>query len=72
MAEIHRLNRGESEQLRIGYIASAAQQYLGRLRPYGDGRALDASERPIPGLYAAGRVTGGLEGGRPSTASTAW
>lgn len=29
MAEIRRLVRGESEQLRIGYIASAFQQYLG-------------------------------------------
>jgi DNA-binding transcriptional LysR family regulator len=29
MAEIRRLVRGESERLRIGYIASAAQAYLG-------------------------------------------
>src|ERR1700722_18561969 len=29
MAEIRRLNRGESERLRIGYIASAVQEYLG-------------------------------------------
>src|ERR1700680_3015240 len=29
MAEIRRLNRGESERLRIGYVASAVQQYLG-------------------------------------------
>jgi len=29
MAEVRRLNRGESEQLRIGYIASAVQEYLG-------------------------------------------
>jgi len=29
MAEVRRLNRGESERLRIGYIASAAQEYLG-------------------------------------------
>ena len=29
MAEVRRLNRGESEPLRIGYIASAFQQYLG-------------------------------------------
>ncbi len=28
MAEVRRLNRGESEQLRIGYIASAVQEYL--------------------------------------------
>src|SRR3984957_3120723 len=29
MAEVRRLNRGESERLLIGYIASAAQEYLG-------------------------------------------
>jgi DNA-binding transcriptional LysR family regulator len=29
MAEVRRLNRGESERLRIGYTASAAQEYLG-------------------------------------------
>src|ERR1700688_2127345 len=33
MAEVRRLNRGESERLRIGYIASAVQEYLGRLWP---------------------------------------
>jgi DNA-binding transcriptional LysR family regulator len=29
MAEVRRLGRGESERLRIGYIASAVQEYLG-------------------------------------------
>ena len=29
MAEVRRLNRGESERLRIGYMASAVQEYLG-------------------------------------------
>ncbi|MDB6079469.1 MAG: transcriptional regulator, LysR family [Akkermansiaceae bacterium] len=29
MAEVRRLNRGDDEQLRIGYIASAVQEYLG-------------------------------------------
>src|SRR6266850_1285696 len=29
MAEVRRLLRGESERLRIGYIASAVQEYLG-------------------------------------------
>jgi Transcriptional regulator len=33
MAEVRRLGRGESERLRIGYIASAAQDILGRLWP---------------------------------------
>ena len=30
-----------------------------------DSRALDAQGQPIPGLYAAGAATGGLEGGGP-------
>src|SRR5882672_3782313 len=29
MAEVRRLVRGESDRLRIGYIASAVQEYLG-------------------------------------------
>src|SRR6202021_3734538 len=29
MAEVRRLNREESERLRIGYLASAVQEYLG-------------------------------------------
>jgi DNA-binding transcriptional LysR family regulator len=29
VAEVRRLNRGESERLRIGYLASAVQEYLG-------------------------------------------
>ena len=29
LAQVRRLNRGESERLRIGYIASAVQEYLG-------------------------------------------
>jgi len=29
MAEVRRLNRGDSERLRIGYVASAVQEYLG-------------------------------------------
>jgi hypothetical protein len=29
MAEVRRLVRGESERLRIGYVASAVQEYLG-------------------------------------------
>jgi hypothetical protein len=36
----------------------------------GDGRVLDASERPIPGLFAAGCLKGGLEGGRTPQAGS--
>ena len=42
MAEVRRLVRGESELLRIGYIASAVHQYLGP--------ALDAVRRAYPKL----------------------
>jgi DNA-binding transcriptional LysR family regulator len=42
MAEVRRLVRGESERLRIGYIASAVQEYLGP--------ALAVVRRAYPGL----------------------
>jgi fumarate reductase flavoprotein subunit len=36
---------------------------MGGLAVNGDGAVLDGKHRPIPGLYAAGGATGGLEGG---------
>src|SRR4030095_3334134 len=42
VAEVRRLGRGESERLRIGYIASAVQEYLGS--------ALAALRRAYPSL----------------------
>lgn len=42
---------------------------MGGIAIDGQARALDANDRPIPGLYAAGASTGGLEGG-PNTAYT--
>jgi fumarate reductase flavoprotein subunit len=36
---------------------------MGGLVADADGRVLDGDDRPIPGLYAAGCITGGLEGG---------
>ena len=42
MAEVRRLVRGESDRLRIGYVASAVQQYLGP--------ALDVLRRTYPKL----------------------
>ncbi|MCP5143985.1 MAG: FAD-binding protein [Gammaproteobacteria bacterium] len=42
---------------------------MGGIAIDGAARALDANDQPIPGLYAAGASTGGLEGG-PNTAYT--
>jgi hypothetical protein len=55
----------------MSLVAYAALLATSQVAIDGDGRVLDASERPIPGLYAAGRVTGGLDGGRPSATSKA-
>jgi predicted oxidoreductase len=55
----------------MSLVAYAALLATSQVAIDGDGRVLDASERPIPGLYAAGCVTGGLDGGRPSATSTA-
>jgi fumarate reductase flavoprotein subunit len=37
---------------------------MGGIAIDGDARALDAHNRPIPGLFAAGAACGGLEGGK--------
>ncbi|NIF81113.1 FAD-dependent oxidoreductase [Paraburkholderia sp. Cy-641] len=39
---------------------------MGGIAINADGAALDAARRPIPGLYAAGATTGGIEGGSNS------
>ena len=39
---------------------------MGGVAVDGGARVLDQSDRPIPGLYAAGSTTGGLEGGGPA------
>jgi fumarate reductase flavoprotein subunit len=36
---------------------------MGGIAIDGDCRVLDTSGKPIPGLYAAGSTTGGLDGG---------
>jgi fumarate reductase flavoprotein subunit len=48
-----------------GFPAVAAISYtMDGIAVDGNGRVLEESDRPIVGLYAAGCVTGGLEGGR--------
>lgn len=44
-------------------IAAGITYTLGGIAIDGDSRALREDESPIPGLYAAGSTTGGLEGG---------
>jgi fumarate reductase flavoprotein subunit len=39
---------------------------MGGIAIDGEARVLDHADRPIPGLYAAGSSTGGLEGGGPA------
>jgi fumarate reductase flavoprotein subunit len=44
-------------------ICAAITNTMGGIAVNGDGAVLDQSERPIPGLYAAGSTIGGLNGG---------
>ena len=44
-------------------LAASVTYTMGGISIDGDSRALDRDDRPIPGLYAAGCSTGGLEGG---------
>ncbi len=44
-------------------ICVAITNCMGGIVVDGDGRVLDRSDRPIPGLYAAGATIGGLDGG---------
>jgi fumarate reductase flavoprotein subunit len=44
-------------------ICTAITNTMGGIVVDGDGRVLDRSDRPIPGLYAAGSTVGGLNGG---------
>ncbi len=39
---------------------------MGGIAVDGGACVLDHADRPIPGLYAAGSTTGGLEGGGPA------
>jgi len=44
-------------------ICIAITNCMGGIVVDGDGRVLDKSDQPIPGLYAAGSTVGGLDGG---------
>ena len=44
-------------------ICVAITNCMGGIVVDGDGRVLDKSDKPIPGLYAAGSTVGGLDGG---------
>ena len=44
-------------------ICAAITNTMGGIAVDGDGRVLDLSDKPIPGLYAAGSTVGGLDGG---------
>jgi fumarate reductase flavoprotein subunit len=44
-------------------ICAAITNPMGGIVVDGDGRVLDANDRPIAGLYAAGSTVGGLDGG---------
>jgi fumarate reductase flavoprotein subunit len=44
-------------------LCVAITNTMGGIVVDGDGRVLDSSDKPIPGLYAAGSTVGGLDGG---------
>lgn len=44
-------------------MSPAAHHTMGGLKINGDTQVLDKAGKPIPGLYAAGEVTGGIHGG---------
>lgn len=44
-------------------ICVAITNCMGGIAVDGDGRVLDANDKPVPGLYAAGSTVGGLDGG---------
>jgi fumarate reductase flavoprotein subunit len=44
-------------------ICAAITNTMGGIIVNGDGAVLDTSNKPIPGLYAAGSTVGGLDGG---------
>lgn len=53
----------ENAKLRIRLLAPSLHHTMGGLKIDTSRRVLDKSGKPIPGLYAAGEVTGGIFGG---------
>ena len=53
----------DNARLRIRLLAPSLHHTMGGLRIDTHRRVLDKSGKPIPGLYAAGEVTGGFFGG---------
>lgn len=53
----------DSTLLTIRVVAPATHHTMGGLKVDNWRRVIDTSGRPIPGLYAAGEVTGGIHGG---------
>ena len=53
----------DDANLRIRLLAPSTHHTMGGLKIDLDRRVLDENGKPIPGLYAAGEVTGGFFGG---------
>lgn len=50
-------------ELRIRFMAPSTHHTMGGIKVDTERHALDADGNVIPGLYAAGEVTGGIHGG---------
>ena len=53
----------DNAKLRIRLLAPSLHHTMGGLRIDTSRRVLDKNGKPIPGLFAAGEVTGGIHGG---------
>lgn len=53
----------DDAKLRIRFLAPSTHHTMGGIRVDVKRHVLDADEKPIAGLYAAGEVTGGIHGG---------
>ena len=50
-------------ELRVRFMAPSTHHTMGGIKVDTERHALDAEDNVIPGLYAAGEVTGGIHGG---------
>ena len=53
----------EGVELRVRFMAPSTHHTMGGIKVDTERHALDAEDNVIPGLYAAGEVTGGIHGG---------